>query len=286
MTDQWLTVLHTFPRHHAAHLTTFISTLTAKRHELATQRSWGQLSIDAEQYFIKTTQLSSMAAKLRVTFGLPRRPGAWDWPIAEIRNCRKINQITSATPRLLGYGKIRNTFGLVHEVVLIHENLTDHTNGAQWVKRYKNELPKLIPHLIDCILELNRLDIYHLDLWLGNFMLTDSPEPKVRAIDFENCFLRPTKYLPETLGYQLGFLYECEIYKHIEESAYDQKVRAAIVFPNNQDYHRFEKFYTYYKYHAISRTGRYLIPKDGNLILGTKSLYKDRLKIRSVAKTE
>ncbi len=272
MTEPSLIALQTLPSAHLPHLRTFITALIAERRQRARQRLWDWLQVDQTRYFIKTTRLDSVAAKLRVTFGLRRRSGAWDWPIAELRNCRKANQITSKAPQLLGYGKVRNPLGLVREVVLIHEDLTGYIDGAQWVRCYKHELPRLVPRLIDCILELNRLHLYHLDLWLGNFMLTDNPEPEVRVIDFENCFLRPTKYLPETLGYQLGLLYEYELHKHITEAAYDQQIQAAIAFLSTDENRRFENFYEYYKHHGAGRKERYLIPKLGQHLDGKKSL--------------
>jgi hypothetical protein len=174
-------------------------------------------------------------------------------------------------PKLLGYSKVRNFAGLVNEVVLIHEDLTGYINGAQWVKRYQAELPKLISRLIECILRLNHLHIHHLDLWLGNFMLTDSPEPKIRVIDFENCFLHPTDYLPETLGYQLGLLYEYELHKHMNETDYDQLTQAATASLTAAEGSRFERFYDYYKHHGAGRKERYLIPRLGQHIGGKKS---------------
>lgn len=272
MTEQPIIALQTLPASHLSRLQAFIPELIAERRKRTRQRFWDWLQIDDARYFIKTTQLDSTAAKLRVSLGLRRRSGARDWPIAELRNCRKVNLRTQTAPKLLGYSKVRNTIGLVSEVVLIHEDLTEHINGPQWVKRYQPELTRLIPRLIDCILELNRLHIHHLDLWLGNFMLTDSPEPRVRVIDFENCFLRPTKYLPETLGYQLGILYEYELHKHMNEVEYDRLTQAAAASLTAVERQRFERFYGYYKHHGAGRKERYLIPKLGQHVGGKKSL--------------
>lgn len=246
--------------------------LIAERRKLNRQRLWGWQEIDDAHYFIKTTQIDSVASRLRVSFGLRRRSGAYDWPIAELRNSRKVSQIISVTPNLLGYSKVRNAIGLVSEVVLIYENLTGYINGAQWVKRYQAELPRLIPRLIECILDLNCLHIHHLDLWLGNFMLTDCSEPEIRVIDFENCFLQPTKYLPETLGYQLGILYEYELHKHMDEAEYDHLTRAATASLTQAERQRFEGFYGHYKHHVVGRKERYLIPKQGHHAGGKKSL--------------
>jgi len=272
MTEQPIVSLQALPASHLARLQAFIPELIAERRKRTRQRLWDWLQIDDSRYFIKTTRLDSAAARLRVSLGLRRRSGARDWPIAELRNSCKVNRITSAAPKLLGYSNVRNAIGLVGEVVLIHEDLTGHINGAQWVQRYQAELPRLIPRLIECILELNRLHIHHLDLWLGNFMLTDCPEPEVRVIDFENCFLQPTKYLPETLGYQFGILYEYELYKHVSETEYDRLTRAATASLTQIERQRFEGFYGYYKHHGAGRKERYLIPKQGQHVGGKKSL--------------
>lgn len=272
MTEQPIIALQTLPDGHLSRLQKFIPELIAQRRKRGRQRLWDWLQVDDARYFIKTTRLDSAAAKLRVSLDLRRRSGTYDWPIAELHNSRKVNRITPAAPKLLGYSKVRNAIGLVGEVVLIHEDLTGHINGAQWVKRYQAELPRLIPRLIECIHELNRLHIHHLDLWLGNFMLTDSPEPKVRVIDFENCFLQPTEYLPETLGYQLGLLYEYEIHKHMNEAEYDQLTRAATASLTTAERQRLERFYGYYKHHGAGRKERYLIPKLGQHVGGKRSL--------------
>lgn len=272
MTKQRIVAFQTLPASHLSRLQKFIPELMNERRKRTRQRLWDSLQIDDTHYFIKTTHLDSAAAKLRVSLGLPRRSGAWDWPIAELHNSRKVNRMTPTAPKLLGYSKIRNSIGLVNEVVLIHEELTGYINGSQWVKRYQAELPKLIPRLIECILKLNSQHIHHLDLWLGNFMFTNSPKPKVRVIDFENCFLYPTEYLPETLGYQLGLLYEYELHKHINEADYDQLTQVATASLSASEGQRFERFYGYYKHHGAGRKERYLIPRLGQHIGGKKSL--------------
>lgn len=267
-----ITPLHLIPTSNLFRLQAFIPELIAKRRKLSSQRLCDWLQVDNSRYFIKTTELNSLAAKLRVTLGLRRRSGARDWPIAELRNSHRASRGTSVAPKLLGYSKVRNPFGLVQEVALVFEDLTEYINGAQWLRQYHAELPRLIPRLIDCILELNRLHIHHLDLWLGNFMLTDSVDPEVRVIDFENCFLQPTEYLPETLGYQLGILYEYELHKHISEADYDQLTQAAAASFTKAEYQRFARFYGYYKHHGAGRKKRYLIPRRGQLVTGKMRL--------------
>lgn len=263
-----ITPLQTIPASNLLSLQTRIAELMTQRRKLTKQRLCDWLQVNDARYFVKTSGLNSVAAKLRVTLGLPRRSGAHDWPIAELRNSHKANLRTPVAPKLLGYSKVRNAFGLVEEVVLVYEDLTEHINGAQWVKQHHAELPRLIPRLIDCILELNRLHIHHLDLWLGNFMLTDSADPDVRVIDFENCFLQTTEYLPETLGYQLGILYEYELHQHISEAEYDQLTEAATASFTRAEHQRFKRFYGYYKHHGAGRKERYLIPRSGQLVTG------------------
>lgn len=259
--------LEKLPTDHTTELQKLIPQLIAERKKRCRQRLWDWLQIDESRYFIKTIQLDSLGAQLRATLNLRRRSGRWDWPIAELRNSRRANRITALGPKLLGFSKIRNANGLVSEVVLIHQDLEGHINGAQWAKRYPYELTRLIPRLINCITKLNSLNIYHLDLWLGNFMLTDNPEPEVRVIDFENCFFKKTDYLPETLGYQLGLLYEYELHQYLDESKYDQLVQNHAPLQSDEDKNRFHTFFAYYKHHGAGRKERYLIPHSGQHIV-------------------
>ena len=258
-----IAALENFPTSHITKLQKFIRQLVTERKKRCRQRLWDCLQIDDTRYFIKTTQLDSLSAKLRVTLNLRRRSGRWDWPIAELRNSRRANSITPLAPKLLGFSKIRNASGIVSEVVLIHQDLEGHINGAQWAKRYPHELTRLVPRLLNCITELNSMGIHHLDLWLGNFMLTDNPEPEVRVIDFENCFFKKTDYLPETLGYQLGLLYEYELHKYIDEETYDKFIHNHASQLSEEESNRFHVFFAYYKKHGAGRKERHLIPRSG-----------------------
>ncbi|OEC32917.1 hypothetical protein A7D25_21570 [Pseudomonas sp. 21C1] len=153
-------------------------------------------------------------------------------------------------------------------MVLIIEDQTGFLNGAQWLDRYSSALPQLLPRLIDCILELNSQNIYHLDLWLGNFMLSDSPTPTIKVIDFENCFLRQTLFSAETLGYQLGLLFEFKLHAYIDEANYDQLVHTKLIKFPGLDQKKFVEFYEYFKRHGAGRKERYFIPQQGQLITG------------------
>lgn len=263
-----ITIINSTERLPTPQVSEFIYHLVAERQKLGRHRFWGSINTEEGNFFIKTTHLSSLTSRLRVTFGLRRRSGAFDWPVAELRNSVKVNRLTSITPRLLAYSHIKGRFGLVNEVVLIIEDQTGFLNGAQWLKSHSSALTQLVPRLIDCILELNSQSIYHLDLWLGNFMLSDSPAPIIKVIDFENCFLRETPFTAETLGYQLGLLFEFKLHDYIDEASYDQLVIAKLESLTWLDRKKFSEFYEYFKRHGAGRKERYLIPRQGQLIKG------------------
>jgi hypothetical protein len=249
-------------------LVEFIQGLVQERVMRGRQRFWGSFKDGENALFVKTTRLDSLASRLRVTFKLRRRSGAFDWPLAELRNSLRVSQTTSLAPQLLGYGHIRGRLGLVREVALVYEEQCGYLNGPQWIERYQAELPQLLPRLIKCIIQLNEQGIHHLDLWMGNFMLSDNPTPNIKVIDFENCFLRDTNYPSETLGFQLGLLYEFKLNRCIDNETFDNIVHTSVAQLPWLDVARFDHFYHYFKQHGAGRKERYLIPQKGLRIAG------------------
>lgn len=234
------------------------------RHRLAKICSAGNNS----DIFVKTARIKSLASRLRISLGLKRRSGAYDWALAELHNNIKASQRTNLIPRLIGYGFIKRNLGLVNEVFLAYENLDDHVDGLAWIRKNPSKIEIFIQASLSLITTLNWQGIYHLDLWAANFMLPTDNINGLKVIDLENCFIGIGAHHSETLGFQFGFLYQDTLNQFITEAHYDALVSVYIGSLGGVDQVRFQPFYQRFKHQSADRKDRHLIPRHGLLING------------------
>lgn len=242
-----------------------ISELIALRKRLGRQRlAQPCITSDGRKIFVKTSSIESYPSRLRISLGLKRRSGAYDWPLAELRNSVRANQKTDMIPKLIGFGLAKGKSGLTKEVFLTFENQEDHIDGFQWAEKHPEQIDQLIRASVDSIVRLNSFGIYHLDLWAGNIMFPVDSFHNPRVIDLENCFIGPTKFHEETLGYQLALFYQHSLGNLISEQYYDEIIRSHI---NTKKFKReqFQSNYQKYKHKSANRKNRFLLPLTGNL---------------------
>ncbi|MFL9814307.1 hypothetical protein D7241_13715 [Stutzerimonas sp. VN223-3] len=176
-----------------------------------------------QKIFIKTARIESLPSRIRVSLGLRRRSGIYDWPLAELHNNVNARLRTDLIPNLIGYG-FKHRLGLVDEVFLAYEHLEGHMHGLEWVRRHKEKVADLVRAALNLISNLNHQGIYHLDLWAANIMLRPDGLDGLKAIDLENCFIGTTPHHSETLGFQYGFLYQYALNEYITEEEFDALV--------------------------------------------------------------
>lgn len=225
---------------------------------------------NALEIFVKTSRVDSLASRLRISLGLKRRSGAYDWVLAELHNNLNASQRTSLIPKLIGYGFIKRN-GLVSEAFLAYENLDDHIDGLLWVSKHPSKIERFIQASLNLITTLNRQGIYHLDLWAANFMLPPQHLDGLKVIDLDNCFMGSSAHHSETLGFQLGLLYQDSLNQFITEAHYDALVSTCVGRLNDIDLVRFQPFYQRFKHQCADRKDRRLIPQYGLLIDGKPS---------------
>lgn len=243
-----------------------IEELIALRKRMGRQRlAQPCITCDGQQIFVKTSSIESYPSRLRISFGLKRRSGAYDWPLAELRNNVRANQKTNMIPRLTGLGFARGRLGLVREVFLAFENLAGYTNGFDWVNSHPAQLERFIRAALDSLMTLNSKGIYHLDLWAGNIMFPDHSLENPKVIDLENCFIGSTAYHNETVGYQLALFYQHSLERLIPEKDYDEIIRSYMHDRRELKSKTAQEFYQHFKHNGAGRKARYLIPFRGKL---------------------
>jgi hypothetical protein len=241
------------------------------RHRLAKVCSAG----NNPEIFVKTARIESLPSRLRISLGLKRRSGAYDWALAELHNNINASQRTNLIPRLIGYGFIKRNFGLVSEVFLAYENLANHVDGLAWTRKNPPKIELFIQASLNLIITLNRQGIHHLDLWVANIMLPTDDIHRMKVIDLENCFIGASAHHSETLGFQFGFLYQDALNQFITETHYDALVNSCIGNLNDIDRLRFQPFYQRFKHQGADRKDRHLIPLRGLLIDGKPAKPRD-----------
>ena len=234
------------------------------RHRLAKVCSAG----NNPEVFVKTARIESLPSRLRISLGLKRRSGAYDWALAELHNNIKASQRTNLIPMLIGYGFIKRNLGLVNEVFLTYENLDDHVDGLAWTRRNPSKIKIFIQASLNLITTLNWQGIYHLDLWAANIMLPTGNINGMKVVDLENCFIGTCAHHSETVGFQFGFLYQYALNQFITEAHYDALVSTYIGNLSDIDQVRFQPFYQRFKHQCADRKDRHLIPQRGLLIDG------------------
>ncbi|MGG2395579.1 hypothetical protein ACJRW5_01320 [Pseudomonas sp. SH1-B] len=215
--------------------------------------------------FVKSSTIDSIPSRVRVTLGLKRRSGLYDWPLEELRNHAKAQKRTDRIPRLLGYGLVHQSNRVVNEVLLKYEHLTDWVDGHEWLQTNSSFARRFAKAGLTLITHLNRRNIYHLDLWCGNMMLKDGNLEALKAIDLENCFIGAPPYASETLGYQFALLYQYELQGFIEEHEYDFLVAEQLTKMPEVEHSGFQTFYEHFKRYGAHRKERHLIPKTGQI---------------------
>lgn len=241
-----------------------IDALISQRKQMGRQRlAQPCFTDDGRQVFVKTTSIESYPSRLRISFGLKRRSGAYDWPLAELRNNVRASEKTDMIPRLTGLGFARSKLGLVKEVFLTFENLTGYVNGLDWINSRPEEIELFIRAGLDAIMKLNSQGIYHLDLWAGNIMFPNHSLEDAKVIDLENCFIGSTAFHNETVGYQLALFYQHSLESLISENNYDEIIKSYMHDrPELQSKSGLE-FYQHFKQNGAGRKSRYLIPFRG-----------------------
>jgi hypothetical protein len=249
------------------------ATLNHLKARLKANKTWlsAPTCSNGKTFFIKSTELSSLPSRTRVTFNLKRRNGLHDWPIAELLNNIKINSLTEQAPKLIGHAIRTGRSGLAKDTILIFEYLHDHIDGLLWVKNNPSKTANFITSTLNLITSLNNQGIIHLDLWARNVMLPEKAAAPLKLIDLENCIIGQTDFPSETLGFQFGFLYHHTLKNHITEKDYDFIVKRKISTEGWLDHSKFEKTYQHFKHSHAGRKDRQLIIKFGKIQQSTKT---------------
>lgn len=241
-----------------------ISNALSMRRKAGKKRITQALQIPGKKpLFIKTSAIDSIPSRIRTTLGLRRRSGLYDWPLEELSNHLEAQKRTDRVPRLLGYGLIQRRCGMVSEVFLGYEHLTDWMDGYQWLRINPSRACDFVEAGLALIAQLSREGIYHLDLWAGNIMLRDNDIQTLKAIDLENCFIGENSNISETLGFQFALLYQHQLQDFIEEREYDRLVDAQVRKMPEVQRSGFCVFYEHFKRCGAHRKERHLIPKLG-----------------------
>ncbi|WP_236410172.1 lipopolysaccharide kinase InaA family protein [Pseudomonas sp. S31] len=212
--------------------------------------------------FTKRERLDSLKKRWRVQRGNPKRNGMYDWSLEELINTREAARRGAPVPKLEGFGYRRSKLGLIEDVFLITELLTDHVDGLTKVRAEPEAIHQVIEATFELLHALHSQGITHMDLWAANVMLPKSG--KAQAIDLENSFSEATDYLNETLGFQFGFFYYREIYRYITEADYDAAVERGLAkwFPEVRRAD-FDRVYGAAKHEKIGRLERRAIFTHG-----------------------
>jgi hypothetical protein len=242
--------------------------LIEKRSARKLTRASAPLASGDTPLFAKVQPLDTLKAKVRVTFGKPQRNGRFDWPLEELINTHEAQRRGVRMPPLQGFGYTKDLLGLTQEYFIITRLLDDHLDGVQWLKRNPGNVEAFILDAFDLLHSLALKNITHMDFWAGNIMIPESSQSPLKAIDFENCFSGQTPHQSETLGFQLGFFYRREIYKHITEADYDRLVETYTGQLPGISKKKFNPVYVASKHEYVGRKQRREVFLSGLLITG------------------
>ncbi|MHC2147806.1 lipopolysaccharide kinase InaA family protein [Pseudomonas sp. 210_17 TE3656] len=234
----------------------------------STKRISAPLDCSRSALFTKRQPLDSLKKKLRVAFGGSKRQGLNDWVIEELVNTAEAHKRGARVAPLIGFGYSRDRLGLMDDFIIITGLLAGHTDGWKWVSANPKQVETLIVSAFELLHSLHQQGVSHMDLWAANVMLPDKLSAPAQAIDLENCFCRPTKFLSETLGFQFGFFYFREIYRFITEARYDELVNAALADYPDIDRERFTPCYELSKHQHVGRKDRRTVFLTGQLKAG------------------
>lgn len=223
---------------------------------LSAKRVSAALDCTQSALFAKREQLDSFKKKLRIQWGNPKRNGMYDWTIEELINTCEAHRRGARVPGVVGYGYSRSRFGLVEDVFLISQLLTDHVDGLTLIRRDPQAVRGLIVSAFELLQSLHDQGIVHMDLWAANVMLPEKGAAHAQAIDLENSFNNPSAYFSETLGFQLGFFYKREIYRYITEADYDAMVECTLQNYPQLERATFSRVYEISKHQDVGRLER------------------------------
>jgi hypothetical protein len=218
--------------------------------------------------FAKVQRLDSFRSKVRVTLGTPQRNGRFDWPLEELQNTLLAQHRGVPMPALQGFGYTRSGLGLAVDYFLITDLMADYTDGKKWLIENPGEIETFILKAFELLDSLTSKNIIHMDFWTGNLMQSTDAQCPLIAIDFENCFARPTQYLSETLGFQLGFLYHREVNRFITEARYDSLVEGYLKRKPTVSVDKFNEVYQVSKHNHLGRKERREVFLQGRVVLG------------------
>ena len=245
-----------------------ISALLAQRAAGELRRSLsGCMSGERSRFFVKTVELESLPSRVRATYGLQRRMGGYEWPIAELMNSASAFSQGAPVPRLRGFGYRRNGVRPVRELFLISDMLDGYVDGKFWLSQPQMKIEPFLQGAFALMHELHEKQVCHLDLWVGNIMLDPQRLDAMKVVDLENCFIGHPPYWSQALGFQFAFLYMRLVQDHIDEARYDQLVDAALAGYSGLDRVGFERTYSACKKQQVSRKKRRDLLLSGNLQL-------------------
>lgn len=243
-----------------------IETLIEQFRKTGAPRRIATLRGTTDNYFIKTTQLTSFTRRLRISLGLPFPGKGLDWELAELVNTLKLGELGIPSPRLLGYG-YRSKAGLVDTLCLISEHLEGYLNGAEWLEARPERAGELLESICDAILEMHRKQVYLLDMWLGNIMLTAEAPQELKLIDFESCCFGESRYTDEVLGLIFGQLYygtlKSTFKDFLSEADFDRNTEKYLAQLPEIDRERFYPAYEAAKFKIVNRKERRKIFERG-----------------------
>lgn len=249
------------------HTETALRQLIRNRRKRTRTRATTVLTGGRQSLFAKVQRLDSFQSKVRVTLGAPQRNGRFDWPLEELKNTLKAQRRGAQMSPLQGFGYTKSSFGLTREYFLITQLLDDHLDGYQWVLKHPEHVETFVKNAFALLDSLADKGIHHMDFWAGNIMQPTDVDSPLKAIDFENCFARPTDYESEVLGFQLGFLYRREIYRFITEARYDSLVHEYLQQKPTVSVDKFQQVYQPSKHCPVGRKERREVFLHGKLIL-------------------
>lgn len=245
-----------------------IAELVGRRPSKSMRRTFtGCLSGTTSRLFVKTVEIDSLPSRFRITYGLQRRSGGYDWPVAELINTVEAFQRGVPVPRLRGFGYSRRGVRMVKELFLISDMLDDHLDGRRWLSHPDMQIEPFLRSVFALFEELHGKQVSHLDLWVGNIMLHPQKPGELKVVDLENCYIGHPPYWSEVLGFQFAFLFLRLVQDHIDEARYDLLVHAALDGYPGIDRVGFERVYSVCKHQQISRKKRRDLLLSGNLQL-------------------
>lgn len=212
-------------------LSSAVSALNNAERAKGVSRTSTPLQLTDRRIFLKRFAAGDFKHMLRMTFGLKRRQGGFDWPIAELVNSCEVLTRGGNIPDLKAFGFCFSPLGLIKEVFLIFELMDGYIDGLQWLELIKDNPDAVELFLTDCvalIANLHQREIYHLDPWLENIMLHPSQPRRLFPIDVENCFIGKPPSAFTVTGFQFGYMFQRGPMQVFQEERFDRIVKGLL----------------------------------------------------------